>query len=461
VPKRPLLSGLLPPGRRPRPRDSSTVRRQGSPSQQVAATPVSRQNIISLARLLGCPVLNQAGQEVARLADLVANVQASDTYPAVTGCLLQIGQQHAFLDSPAISRVEQDSVILRTAHIDVRGFQHGEGQVLLARDILHHQLVTTGDVHVIRAADLYLTQASDQVRLTGAAAGRPPQVPRFGRGRWRKQPSPGQVIDWAEIEWLGASAGEPAAMRLRSPHPALRRLRPAELADVLEELATPAQREVLASLDRQVAADALEEMEPHQLTALLRELPPAEAAALISGMEPDEAADALRDLPAAEQSALLARMPPDTQRELAALLGYPANQAGGLMTTVLTRASPEQTVAQVRDALTAQAEHHTDIDAIAVLDASGRLVADVPVFDLLASDNQTPLGDLIDPGNPPITLRADTSLNAVATELLESRRRSLLVVDDDGRPLGRILIDDVLDALSPSRRRHHFPRRRP
>jgi len=83
------------------------------------------------------------------------------------------------------------------------------------------------------------------------------------------------------------------------------------------------------------------------------------------------------------------------------------------------------------------------------------------VVTALASDNQTPLGDLIDPGNPPITLRADTSLNAVATELLESRRRSLLVVDDDGRPLGRILIDDVLDALSPSRRRHHFPRRRP
>lgn len=143
------------------------------------------------------------------------------------------------------------------------------------------------------------------------------------------------------------------------------------------------------------------------------------------------------------------------------MLGYPANQAGGLMTTVLTCASPGQTVAQVRDALTAQAEHHTDIDAIAVLDTSGRLLADIPVFDLLASDNETPLGDLIDHENPPITLRPDTSLNVVATELLESRRRSLLVVDDDGRPLGRILIDDVLDALAPGHRRRHLPRLRP
>lgn len=317
MPKRPLLRGLLPPARRPR---------QDSPSQRVAATPVGQQNIISLARLLGCPVFNQAGQQVARLADLVAYVQASDTYPAVTGCVVQIGQRRAFLDGPAISRVEKGSVILRTARLDVRGFQHGEGQVLLARDILHHQLVTTGDVHVIRAADLYLAQAGGQVRLVGAAAGRPPQLPRFARQRWRRQPSPGRVIDWAEIEWLGASAGEPAAVRLRSPHSALRRLRPAELADVLEELATPAQRDVLASLDRQRAADALEEMEPHQLTALLRGLPPAEAAALLSGMEPDEAADALRNLPAAEQSALLARMPPDTPagtRQLARLPRQP------------------------------------------------------------------------------------------------------------------------------------------
>jgi hypothetical protein len=239
----------------------------------------------------------------------VANVQASGTYPAVTGCMLQIGQRRAFLDGPAISRVEEGSVTSRTARIDMRGFQHGEGQVLLARDILHHQLVTTGDVHVIRAADLYLAQAGGQVRLVGATAARPAQLPRFARQRWHTQPSPGRVIDWAEIEWLGPSAGEPAAVRLRSSHSALRRLRPAGLADVPEELATPAQREVLASLDRQMAADALEEMDPHQLTALLRGLPSAEAAALISGMEPDEAADPLRNLPAAEQSARLARMP--------------------------------------------------------------------------------------------------------------------------------------------------------
>ena len=67
-------------------------------------------------------------------------------------------------------------------------------------------------------------------------------------------------------------------------------------------------------------------------------------------------------------------------------------------------------------------------------------------------------GDLIDPENPPVTLRPDADLDTVATELVESRRSSLLVVDDEGRPLGRILSDDVLDALVPGHGRLHFPR---
>ena len=68
------------------------------------------------------------------------------------------------------------------------------------------------------------------------------------------------------------------------------------------------------------------------------------------------------------------------------------------------------------------------------------------------------LADIIDPENPPVTLRPDTDIDTVATELVESRRSSLLVVDDDGKPLGRILVDDVLDALVPGHGRLHFPR---
>ncbi len=86
------------------------------------------------------------------------------------------------------------------------------------------------------------------------------------------------------------------------------------------------------------------------------------------------------------------------------------------------------------------------------------MLGDVSAFDLLVSDGERELGELIDPDNPPVTLPPDADLDLVATELVESRRSSLLVVDDDGRPLGRILADDVLDALVPGHGRLHFPR---
>jgi Mg/Co/Ni transporter MgtE len=107
--------------------------------------------------------------------------------------------------------------------------------------------------------------------------------------------------------------------------------------------------------------------------------------------------------------------------------------------------------------LAEQALHRTEIDSVAVLDGEGRLLGDISAFDLLVSEAGKRLGDLIGTDGL-VTLRAEDDLDTVATELVESRRSSLLVVDDDGRPLGRILSDDVLDALVPGHGRLHFPR---
>ena len=94
---------------------------------------------------------------------------------------------------------------------------------------------------------------------------------------------------------------------------------------------------------------------------------------------------------------------------------------------------------------------------MAVLDESGRVAGDVPVFELLLSDGDRRVADLIDPGNPPVTLQPDAPLGTVTAKLVESRRSSLLVVDGAGHPLGRIRPEEVLDALVPGNWRLRFP----
>jgi CBS domain-containing protein len=438
---------------------SSLTSRFIHPTERMLTSRQLRQDIVSLAGLIGRPVLNQAGDEVGHVVDLVAMVHGGETYPLVTGTVVRVGRRRAFLDASNIDRVHRRSVTLRTARLDLREFQRRDGEVLLARDILDHQLVDTDEIQVIRAADLYLAQVGDQVHLVGVDVGLQTLLRRLGPKRYRWHPTPDRVIDWAAIESFGEDSAEtPAAVKLRDPHAALHRLRPAELADVLEGLGRSGRKELLASLDHDLAADALEEMEPDELTALLRELEPAQAAELLSRMEPDEAVDALRELSRDEQSLLLSRIPLPVRRELVRLLGYPGDEAGGIMTSVLACATPDETVAQVSRRLAEQAGHRTEIDSVAVLDTGGRVAGDISAFDLLVSDGDTPLGDLVDPENPPVTLSPDADLDTVATELVESRRSSLLVVDDDGRPLGRILSDDVLDALVPGHGRLHFPR---
>ena len=431
----------------------------GAYSQRLTTSRQVRHNIISLVGLAGRPVLNQSGEEVGHLVDMVARVHNGDDYPAVTGIVVRVGRRRAYLDAGAIHHVDRRSVTLRTARLDLREFHRREGEVLLARDILDHQLVDTDQIQVIRAADLYLAQVGDHVRLVGVDVSIQTLLRRLGPKRFRWHPTPDRVIDWAAIESFGEdSPEEPAAVKLRTPNSALRRLRPAELADVLEGLGRPGRKELLASLDHDLAADALEEMELDELAALLREMEPAQAADLVARMEPDEAAEALRELPTDEQTQLLAQMPPATQRELARLLGYPADEAGGVMTTVLALAKPEETVEEVRKRLVKLAKHETEIDSVAVLDAEGRVIGDVSAFDLLINKASKPLADIIDLEDPPVTLRPDADLDTVATEMVESRRSSLLVVDDDGKPLGRILSDDILDALVPGHGRLHFPR---
>jgi CBS domain-containing protein len=448
------------PARWRRRNGSSITQRLIQPSERTLASRQLRQDIVSLAGLITRPVLNQAGDEVGRVVDLVAQVHGSgETYPLVTGIVIRVARRQAYLDSSAIDRMRRRSVTLRTARLDLREFARRDGEVLLARDIMDHQLVDTDEIQVIRAADLYLAQVGEQIRLVGVDVSLQTLLRRLGPRRFRWHPTPDRVIDWASIESFGAdSPEEPAAVKLRTSHAALRRLRPAELADVLEALGRSGRQEVLDSLDDDLAADALEEMEPDELTALLREVTPARAAELVAGMEPDEAVDALRDLDDDERATLLAHMPQPVQRELIKLLGYPGDEAGGIMTSVLATAGPDETVAEVSQRLAEQTGHRTEIDSVAVLDEAGTLLGDVSAFDLLISDGARPLGELLDPDNPPVTLHPDADLDLVATELVESRRSSLLVVDDDGRPLGRILADDVLDALVPGHGRLHFPR---
>jgi len=441
---------------------AQALRRRSSARVERATTSRAvRATIVSVAGLVGTAVRNQTGAEVGKLVDVVARLYGEERYPPVTGLVIRVGRRRAFLDASAFAVIEHAGVGLRSSRLDLRDYTRRPGEVLLARDVLDHQLVDVDGVQVIRAADLYLAPLGEQVRLVGVDVSMQSLLRRIGPRRLRRRPTPDKVIDWdAVAPFSEESVDGPATVRLRDSQQALRRLRPGELADLLEDLGRPARRELLASLDTDTAADALEEMDRGELEGLLREADPAQAAGLLAAMEPDEAVDALRDLSAGERDELLAAMPPDTAQQLRALLGYRQDRAGGFMSTTLAQAASSSTVAQVRAQLAGLVEHRNEIEAVVVLDDGGCLLADLVLFDLLTAADDQSLGERVEQlGHPePVTVDAGADVDTVAGALIESRRSSLLVVDDERRPLGRILADDVLDALRAGDSRLHFPR---
>ncbi len=426
-------------------------------SERLLASRSVRDAIVSLAGLVGRPVRNQGGAEIGRLVDVVCRWSGDQTYPPVTGLVVRVGRRLAFVTAEAIDTIEHDQVRLKTARLDLTDFVPRPGEVTLADQVLDHQLVDVDGVQVIRAADLYLAPLFGRYCLVGVDVSTQTLLRRLGPARWRPTPTPDRVIDWGAIQPFGETErGEAPEVRLRTTNAGLERLRPGELADLLEDLMRPERQKLLDSLSPEEAADALEEMDPEELASLLREAEPSRAAQLLGAMEPDEAVDALRDLTSEERADVMAAMPADLVANLVRLLGYPENEAGGFMTTAFVVAGTAETVASLSERLADHDSCPEELDAVALVDEQGLLVWDLPLLQLLINPGDTVLGDLVGEAEP-VTVGIHAEVAEVAEQLIEARRMSVVVVED-GRPVGRILADDVLDALMPERGRIHFPR---
>jgi CBS domain-containing protein len=404
-----------------------------------------------VAGLVGRPVLNPGGTDVGRVADLVVRGEA-DNYPRVAGVIVRVGRRRVWVPVTQVAAIARDRVTLASARLDLIEFTRRPGEVALGADVLDRQVVDTDGVRVVRASDLYVADVAGCWRLVGVDVGVRTLVRRLGPARWRDRPTPDRVIDWAAVEPFG---DPPRTLRLAESRRELHRLRPGELADLLEQLGRAERQALLAAVGTDAAADALEEMNPTELGDLLRASPPDQVTALVASMEPDEAADALRGLGADERQDVLDALPADLAETLGSLSSFQPRTAGGCMTSRLVLCRPDDTVNEVRRRLRTEAEHRADIDGVLVVDDDGRLLDDVSLFELVVSPDGATLADLV--GEPwPVTVTPDQPLDDVVEALAANRGSSLVVVDPDGRPVGRILADDVVDALVPAEGRFRF-----
>ena len=418
---------------------------------------MDKKTLISVAGLLGRPVYHKAGQDVGKLVDLVFKWNTNEAYPPLSGILVRVGRRTSWISAEDVLEVTPEHVILRTARLDLRDFSKREGEVRVAQDVLDHQMVDVNGARVVRASDLYVSVSHSKTRLAGVDVGYASLLRRLGPAKFRRRPSAGAVIDWASIQSFGAQSGSNTGLKLGATRSDIHSLRPSELADLLEDLGRTERQELMESLEPEEVADAFEEMQPQELEGILRESEPGQAAEYLANMEPDEAADALRDIDAQLREDLLALMPEDSSIQVEEVLSYPEDQAGGIMTNQLFTVQDDETIESIRERLGEAIDTFGEIEAVAVIDSAGILLQDLPIIRLFIATPQQKVSKLCT-GDPPLTVSADEHIEKVAELLIDSRRTSLLVLNDDLQPIGRILADDVVDALRPEKRRFRLPR---
>ena len=386
-----------------------------------------------VSRLTRLPLLGADGAEIGRIGDAVIDLGSKP--PRVNGFVVAMQRRRVFVGIGRIGEIGSDGARLRRGSVNQRNFELRAGERLIAGELVGKRV--KGE----RVVDIGLRPApGDQgweVATVALAGSR--RVPGL-----RRAPN---VLDWSEAGELFASE-RPVDRQAAE----LGNLHPAEMADAIRKLPLSRRRVLARELEDDRFADLLEELSEDDQVRLVEGLDSERLARVLDEMEADDAADLLGEFTPGRQAELLRAMDPEEAEPVRRLLNYLPDTAGGLMTPEPVILGPDATVAE---ALARVRDHNLPVPLAAAVfvcrspleTPTGRYIGNVGFQRLLREAPSKPLGRCIDEDVEP--LRATSSEREVAAQLAAYDVVSLAVVDDAGRLVGAVTIDDVLDQVLP------------
>ena len=409
------------------------------------SAPADHKTRLRLSQLLKRQVADRSGESIGRLADVIVRLRGTD-YPLVTGLVAAVGGREIFVPIDQVSSFDGDPLKLTSARLDLRHFERREGEVLLSADVLGHRLIDVQNARLVRAADLELARDDGEWVVSGVDTRRRPR--RLFGLLAADNTEGGQVFrDWHDFESL---IGHQGSALLRGPFARVRRLKPAQIADLLEDASKEEETEILGRVhaDPELEADVFEELDEDLATRLLGARTDQEIADVLARMRADDAADAIAELPQQRRQPVLDLLPAGQRTKVLTLMGFNATSAGGLMgvdfVAVPTMTSVSDALARVREAVSLQPEALTSVHAV---DYDGVLRGVARLVTLVQADPGATVIDVSD--TDPVRVGAGTDIVDVAVLMTDYNLITTPVVDDERRLLGVITVDDVLEVTLP------------
>ena len=399
---------------------------------------------LRLSDLLRRPLTDSRAEPVGRLSDVIVRLRGAEA-PLVTGLVVSVGGREVYVPENQVTAVDDDVLVLTSPELDLRRFERRDGEVLLRADVLGHRLIDVDSARLVKAADLQIEQRGGEWVLSGVDTRRRPR--RLFGARSGAGAGDHAFRDWAHFEPL---IGHSRSELLRGPFGRIRRLKPAQIADLLEQASREEGSEILGQVhaDPELEADVFEELDEDLATRLLGARTDEEIAGVLARMRADDAADAVAELPQRRRQPVLDLLPAGQRTKVLTLMGFNPTSAGGLMGVDFVALPGTVAVREALDVVAAarnlQPEALTSMHAI---DEQGRLSGVVRLVALVQADQSARLSDVYD--DDPVRVGADTDVVDVAVLMSDYNLITIPVVDEGRRMIGLITVDDVLEVTLP------------
>jgi CBS domain-containing protein/sporulation protein YlmC with PRC-barrel domain len=413
---------------------------------------------LALSELLGATVYDPSGAS-GRVREVTLAPQEDRS--RISALIVKTKSGNRILPFAAVSAIN-GGIRATTAEAEWPTVSGTEGLFLLERDLLDQQVVDINGRKVVRVndVDLQVDAPKDKdkdadrthpvLRVHSVDVGARGAVRRLLRGVAPKialqallGKIPPRSIPW---NFINVIETDPARrVKLKISHEGLAKLHPADLADIVEDLAPDERQAVFQTLDEGTAADALEELTPKVQKAVVESLDSGRAADIVEEMDPDAAADLLADLPQERTEQILVQMEPEAQQDVVELLEHREETAAGRMTTDFL-ALP--VAATVQNAIDSMREFEGGVEAVSTIylvDSHGTLVGAVPLARLVLAESTTPMLSLTQ--EPLVLAHEGVAENEVAELFDKYNLQTLPVVNKQSKLTGVITSDDVISML--------------
>ena len=410
---------------------------------------------LPLSELLGATVYDPSGAASGHVREVTLAPQ--EDRDRIASFIVKTKSGNRVLPFSAVTTINAD-IHTSTNPADWPAANGAEGLFLLDRDLLDQQVIDINGRKVVRVNDVDLQIDSviegaathTTLRVTSIDIGARGAIRRLLRGLAPRaaleklvQKIPPRTIPWSFVDLIET---DPARrIKLKISHDGLATLHPADIADIVEDLAPNEREAVFRTLDEDVAAETLEELEPSVQRSIVESLDSERAADIVEEMDPDAAADLLGDLSQDHTEQILVEMEPQASQEVVELLEHREETAAGRMTTEFL-ALP--VTANVENAIGVMREFEGGIETVSTIylvDSHGTLVGAVPLIKLVLSPPITPLLSLVQ--EPLISTQKETSDNEVAELFDKYNLVTLPVIDDHNKLVGVVTSDDVITML--------------